>query len=45
MCAVADSATKPPALLSTLLYTPQYLSDIDPPAIEYPGPLQQGNDP
>jgi len=44
-CVVVDSATKPLALLSTLLYTPQYLTDIDPPAIEYCGPLEQGNDP
>jgi len=35
----ADSATEPPALLSTLLDTPQYLNETYPPSTKYFGPL------
>lgn len=38
-CVVVDSTIEPPALLSTLLCTPQYLTDINPLAIEYTVPL------
>jgi len=31
-CVVIDSATEPLVMLSTLLYTPQYLTNTGPPA-------------
>jgi len=44
-CVATHSGIQPLTILSTLLFAPHFLADIDHPATQYSGPSLQGNDP